>query len=90
MSVPKPRENQFETDAEVHAPLPLRSRFAEIMRGKVAGGGILRSDTEVGFAKPAPPYVCFDRNGRWRNAHDFDERSVGEPCLFCSKPRARC
>lgn len=48
---------------------------------------IPRSLEEIGYARPRAPFACRDRTGRWRQAHCFDERSLGEPCLFCGKRR---
>ena len=47
---------------------------------------IPRSLEEVGFARPSPPYACRDRVGRWRHAHDFDNRDLKRRCLFCGRP----
>ena len=82
--------NIFEKDSQLACPAAPASIFNSLVRGRTSRGGILRSDVEVGFAAPRPPYVCRDVNGRWRQKHEFDERSVGEPCLWCGKVRARC
>ena len=48
---------------------------------------IPRSLEEVGYCTPRPPYICRDRTGRWRQAHDFDLRDLRQRCLWCGKPR---
>ena len=79
--------NIFAKDNELAVPAAPVSIHHSLVRGRTSRGGILRSDVEVGFAAPRAPYVCRDVNGRWRNAHEFDERSVGEPCLWCGRRR---
>ena len=69
-----------------HSDRPAKPRKA------VSKREIPRSDVEVGFANPRPPFICCDSAGRWRNAHCFDERDLrGQHCcLWCGKPKRRC
>ena len=79
----------FDRDNQLACPAAPASIFNSLVRGRTSRGGILRSDVEVGFATPRPPYVCRDVNGRWRQAHEFDLRDAKERCLWCGKRESR-
>lgn len=69
-------ERESDLEAETHARLHARPSYRAIER----------SQEEIGYAHPRPPYICRDRTGRWRQAHEFDNRDMRRRCLWCGKP----